>query len=538
VNSSTTSHFLALLTERELNADAVPYAWASRVLARDYHGAPIAVQAGYWEYHQIQKLTNTLMNKPAKELSPHPLNAEIYGDSTDEGLIQSIRENGVLQPVLIDFKNRIISGHRRFEAAVRAGLKSVPVEIFSSRDELDIAAALVEANRHRVKSNEQIAREAAHLLRVEKERARNRQGQANSKKKVPAKSPEDVGDARAVAARKLGLGAKKIDQAAAVVATIDRLKKSGDEAAAEKVREQLNKYSVNRAFKVAHESGFLNGAESEPPVTKQDFILIQDWTTMSNAQQEHAFSNGYVAGQFTTQTADGIEWARHSWNPITGCRRQCKYCYARDMAARLFAQGFEPSFYPGRLKSPEITKLPKEAEQDVSYRNVFTCSMADLFGPWVPTSLIELVLNAARSAPRWNFLFLTKFPERLCEVEFPSNAWVGTTIDSQDKVEPAEKAFERVKATVKWVSCEPLLERITFSKPELFDWIVLGGSSKSTQTPEFRPPREWIEHLWKQADSGGCKLYEKPNLLSRRREYPVPNAKAEITFTKGPDKAK
>jgi hypothetical protein len=76
------------------------------------------------------------------------------------------------------------------------------------------------------------------------------------------------------------------------------------------------------------------------------------------------------------------------------------------------------------------------------------------------------------------------------------------TIDSQSKLAPAEKAFEKVEASVKWVSCEPLMERITISKPELFHGFVIGGASKSTQTPEFRPPREWVEHLWKQADAG------------------------------------
>ena len=29
-----------------------------------------------------------------------------------------------------------------------------------------------------------------------------------------------------------------------------------------------------------------------------------------------------------------IEWCDHTWNPITGCRHNCSYCYAKRMTAR------------------------------------------------------------------------------------------------------------------------------------------------------------------------------------------------------------
>lgn len=30
----------------------------------------------------------------------------------------------------------------------------------------------------------------------------------------------------------------------------------------------------------------------------------------------------------------GIEWCDHTWNPITGCRHGCSYCYADKMSLR------------------------------------------------------------------------------------------------------------------------------------------------------------------------------------------------------------
>jgi protein gp37 len=146
--------------------------------------------------------------------------------------------------------------------------------------------------------------------------------------------------------------------------------------------------------------------------------------------------------------------------------------------------------------------------------------MADLFGKWVPQEWIEAVLDAVRQAPQWNFLFLTKFPQRLATIKWPENAWVGTSVDEQYRVEIAEKAFRKVEASVKWLSCEPLRERLTFQSLSMFDWVVVGGQSRSTQAPAFQPPWEWVEHLWQQARASNCLLYWKPNLHTRPQEYP------------------
>ena len=117
-------------------------------------------------------------------------------------------------------------------------------------------------------------------------------------------------------------------------------------------------------------------------------------------------------------------------------------------------------------------------------------------------------------------MFLTKFPQRLADIDWPTNAWVGTTVDEQYRVKIAEKAFEHVNAPVTWVSCEPLREDLTFERLDLFDWVVIGGQTKSTREPAFQPPWAWIEHLWQQTREAGCLLYWKPNLLTRPLEYP------------------
>lgn len=246
---------------------------------------------------------------------------------------------------------------------------------------------------------------------------------------------------------------------------------------------------------------------------------VEAWALASSEARHKALSYRGKAS-FNKQDTDNIEWAKWSWNPITGCLHNCPYCYARDIANRFYPEKFEPTFRPERLTAPVNTRVPAEAETDLGWRNVFTCSMADLFGKWVPEEWIRAVLGQVGTNPQWNFLFLTKFPIRLAEFDFPDNAWVGTTVDCQARVANAEKAFRRVNAKVKWLSVEPMLEPLHFTDIGAFQWVVIGGASGSTQTPEWRPPRDWSDDLRRDAEDAGCMVYEKTNLLERIRDYP------------------
>ena len=82
----------------------------------------------------------------------------------------------------------------------------------------------------------------------------------------------------------------------------------------------------------------------------------------------------------------------------------------------------------------------------------------------------------------------------MAEFTYPSNVWLGTSVDRQHAVQRAESAFTKIKSSgfdgVCWLSCEPMLERLTFDSLEMFDWVVMGGASKSTQTPEYKPDIE------------------------------------------------
>ena len=216
-----------------------------------------------------------------------------------------------------------------------------------------------------------------------------------------------------------------------------------------------------------------------------------------------------------------IDWARWTWNPVTGCNHNCSYCYARDIAERFagtpaFPNGFEPTLRADRLSAP-LNGVPR-ASDDPRERRIFTGSMTDLFGRWVPTEWIEAVLGVARQASQWEFLMLTKFPKRMAEFDIPPNVWMGTTVDCQARVAAAEAAFERVSAKVRWLSVEPMIEPLRFRHLNRFNLVVIGGASPSSQTPQWIPPFEWVGDLMRQADDAGCNVFLKSNLY--RKEQP------------------
>ena len=109
-------------------------------------------------------------------------------------------------------------------------------------------------------------------------------------------------------------------------------------------------------------------------------------------------------------TNENIEWAKWTWNPVTGCKQGCPYCYARDAANLHYTQfpadqRFEPRIWEERLTAPSNTKIPKDKQGEPGWNHVFVCSMASLFGEWVEEKWINQVLDACRDSPQWTVHF-------------------------------------------------------------------------------------------------------------------------------------
>jgi ParB family chromosome partitioning protein len=84
---------------------------------------------------------------PIEQISPNPYQPRrTFNDASLEELARSVREHGIIQPLVVtrvsDNKYRLVAGERRFRAAQKAGLSSVPVvikETMTDSDTLQIA---------------------------------------------------------------------------------------------------------------------------------------------------------------------------------------------------------------------------------------------------------------------------------------------------------------------------------------------------------------------------------------------------------------
>ena len=149
---------------------------------------------------------------------------------------------------------------------------------------------------------------------------------------------------------------------------------------------------------------------------------------------------------------------------------------------------FTPLFHEERLEAPAHTIVPGEAETDARLGRVFVCSMGDLYGKWVPREWIEKIHASCIANPQWQYLMLTKFPQRYLEFEAPPTAWFGTSVDRQHRVKIAETAFRQItNVAVRWLSLEPMLEELKFSDLSMFDWTVIGyRRRRSSRTDLFQ----------------------------------------------------
>lgn len=90
---------------------------------------------------------------PISQIEPNPFQPRAHFDEESlAGLTASIRELGVLQPILVrdlgSDRYAIIAGERRWRAAKRAGLQYIPVIVRDVSDAMTLQHALVE-NLHR-----------------------------------------------------------------------------------------------------------------------------------------------------------------------------------------------------------------------------------------------------------------------------------------------------------------------------------------------------------------------------------------------------
>ena len=222
-----------------------------------------------------------------------------------------------------------------------------------------------------------------------------------------------------------------------------------------------------------------------------------------------------------------IDWCDSTWNPVTGCLHGCEYCYARGIANRFSGGGekwsddnlfvLDEKFYVEELEKachypygfkPTLHRYRLNEYANKKGRNIFVCSMADLFGSWVPDEWIKEVFKACDKAPQHNYLFLTKNPDRYVELaengilRCRENMWYGASATNEKQFIEAAKAFGNLNCCIKtFLSVEPLLEDITTTEywndcivSTFMDWVIIGAET-GKRKDKVIPEKGWIRSI-------------------------------------------
>lgn len=251
------------------------------------------------------------------------------------------------------------------------------------------------------------------------------------------------------------------------------------------------------------------------------------------------------------------ELADYAWNPVTGCLKDCRYCYAKKSALRFASDwrrnlaerpkvqqvganlfeldtpwettnnrflnnptGFMPTIHKYRMDWPQKVKVGS---------TIMVCTDGDLFGPWVPEDWILQVFAAAEMAPQHQYIFLTQYPVRYQNLAnhgvLPqkNNFWYGSTATILSDSVWANEKYNT------FVAIEPLLGPFEGDATKTFrklKWAVIGAET-GQNAEKVIPKAGWIQDILTSADAAGTPVFMRSNMESivgaenMRREKPA-----------------
>lgn len=206
-----------------------------------------------------------------------------------------------------------------------------------------------------------------------------------------------------------------------------------------------------------------------------------------------------------------IEWTEQTWNPSAGCTKisaGCQNCYAETMAIRLqamgvkgYENGFKFNIVPNRLNDPLKKKKPTV---------FFVNSMSDIFHKDMPLDYLDKIFNVIEQTPQHTYQILTKRADRMLEYfshrKVSENIWLGVTVENKKEGLPRIDFLRNIKASVLFLSIEPLLEDLGEINLSNIDWVIVGGESGNKARPMAK---EWVINIKQQCEKNDVAFFFK-----------------------------
>lgn len=193
-----------------------------------------------------------------------------------------------------------------------------------------------------------------------------------------------------------------------------------------------------------------------------------------------------------------IAWTDETWNVAVGCTKVsegCKNCYMiRDMSRKpqwanvngtvtrttsVFNKPLKLR-EPSRIFTSSLTDLLHESIDEYRYETFEIMRRCPHHQFQVLTKRIERLMDAIRlaipQARKGGLFSLVMWLEEWIEGSPPANVWIGVSIACNNEMHRID-TLGQVPAFIRFVSFEPLIERISNAYRPFVDWIIIGGES-------------------------------------------------------------
>lgn len=187
-----------------------------------------------------------------------------------------------------------------------------------------------------------------------------------------------------------------------------------------------------------------------------------------------------------------ISWTEKTWNPWIGCTAvspACAGCYAAARAKR-YGEDFAVRRRTSAHNWHEPMRWNRQADAEGRRFRVFCASLADVFDNQVDPGWRRDFWQVVLECQHLDWQLLTKRPMNIADMlpdwwgNGPDHVWLGTTVEDMKTAAQRLPHLISIPAKVRFVSAEPMLERVDLDRVRLREGLTLNAL-----TGYYTPPQ-------------------------------------------------